>query len=83
MTKVRLPLVMGVAGTTRAITQTRSKREMHNRGEMVFITTRGPTRVLCSGGMKTAHGQIILNEFALGTLVRVKLELEDEYATPI
>ena len=56
---------------------------MHNHSEMVGITTRGPTRVLCSGVMKTAHGQIILAEFASGTLIRVKLELEDEYATPI
>lgn len=46
MTKARLLLVVGVAGTTQAITQVRSQREMHNRGQMVDITIRGPVRAV-------------------------------------
>lgn len=46
MTKARLLLVVGVAGTTQAITQVRSQREMHNRGQMVGITIRGPVRAV-------------------------------------
>ena len=46
MTKARLLLVVGVAGTTQAITHVRSQREMHNRGQMVDITIRGPVRAV-------------------------------------